>query len=382
VEWTNVSAGYELNCVPDELYESGFAYVAVSAQPIGLTGFERTKAGLLDWDAQRYAGLNIPDEGLCFDIFTQGARAVGPRREIKEIDPMGGLEVRHLIGFGESQSGTRILAYANGVQPLENEFSALMPMLNAGSSADFDAEIAHPDFNEPSAARKSHSRTVISKVRQDTKIPILALNTETEALYYTLAAKQDDSDNFRSWIVTGASHAAFEQMAMMHRISDRDGVSDSMHKYSPYQSSKVEWLPTFGAALNHVLNWVQTGEAPPIAQPMEIDFEARQSKKDEHGNSLGGIRLPEVEVPIARYVAGVGYPLSGFTVPFNEEKLKALYPSHDVYTAGIAAAAKKAWEQGFITESKYEKYIEAAKAAPIPEMPPLPEQRLPSMLKK
>lgn len=61
---------------------------------------------------------------------------------------------------------------------------------------------------------------------------------------------------------------------------------------------------------------------------------------DEHGNTLGGIRTPYVDVPIATLTGlgngpAPGAPpvsffcfISGQTVPFPGEKLAALYPRH------------------------------------------------------
>jgi hypothetical protein len=96
VEWTNVSAGYENNMGdPPGLYTNGFAYVSVSAQPTGIDGFPSRPRGLKAWDNERYGSLAIPDEAVSYDIFTQAARAVGPKRgaESHGVDKMGGLGV-------------------------------------------------------------------------------------------------------------------------------------------------------------------------------------------------------------------------------------------------------------------------------------------------
>jgi hypothetical protein len=105
VEWTNVSEGYDLDfCVPLGLYD-GFAYVAVSAQRVGVDGYTTKPRGLIQWDAERYGSLSIPDDALSYDIYTQAARLVGPRRKVDGVDPLGGLKVRKLIAVGALNPG-------------------------------------------------------------------------------------------------------------------------------------------------------------------------------------------------------------------------------------------------------------------------------------
>jgi len=99
---------------------------------------------------------------------------------------------------------------------------------------------------------------------------------------------------------------------------------------------------------------------------------------DEHGNVLGGVRLPELEVPIAAYttsnsaapgsdfVSGMACGLGGSTEQFSEQKLLQLYPTHDDYVQKYTAAAEKAVADGILLEEDAELAIEAAKNAPIP----------------
>jgi hypothetical protein len=49
--------------------------------------------------------------------------------------------------------------------------------------------------------------------------------------------------------------------------------------------------------------------------------------RDEHGNSLGGLRTPWVEVPDATYLAKFSQknPLRAGLRPFSDEKMKELY---------------------------------------------------------
>ena len=82
VLWNNVSAGYENFTGGDspEVFENGYAYVAVSAQRVGVHGQPDNPQGLRDWDPERYGSLSIPSDDYSFDIYTQVANLVAPDR--------------------------------------------------------------------------------------------------------------------------------------------------------------------------------------------------------------------------------------------------------------------------------------------------------------
>lgn len=363
LEWANVSNGYEVSfCEAPGIYD-GFAYVIVSAQPLGLNGFASNPRGLKRWDDARYGTLSIVDESISYDIFTQAAKAVGPNRTRAGVDPMDGLDVKKLIGVGASQSGSRILAYANGVQPMEQVFDGLIPVICAGHASDFDGTLAHPDWD---AGNRNPSRSIPALVRDDLTAKVLQLNSQTEGLYYA-GLRQPDTDSFRSWEVAGASHAPYRQMRLLYQKTDRDGMSDSMRVYPASRNSEVNWHYTLDAAYVHMQRWVNGGEAPPRFSPLEVNDSGTDYIYDEFGNAKGGIRLPEVEVPIANYIARSGLPLTGYTIFFPVEQLKALYPTHERYVKRVTEAAHTALEAGVILPYRVDDYIRMAETAYVPE---------------
>jgi hypothetical protein len=385
VIWTNVSAGYEISGTPEQF--DGFAYVSVSAQPTGIVGYRSTHAGLVDWDPERYGSLAIPDEGLCYDIFTQAARAIGPGRDTKGPDPMGGLKVRKLIATGASQSGTRIMAYLNGVQPLEHVFDAFIPIVCAGTAGDFESAIAHPDPADVTARHvelteaektspegalaaarsRGHSRAIPTKVRDDLSIPVMAINTETEAFVY-FPRRQPDTDKYRYWEIAGAAHAGGPRGEGRLKMAQRDGLPTpgGNGEYTS-RRSEVDSGAVYEAAMVHVHNWITTDKAPPQQKPMEISGTPLAIVRDTYGNAVGGVRLPELEAPIASY-RGMDErgSIGGQTIPFTPEQIRELYPTHEDYVRRVTAAAHAAQRTGAILPDRAEKYIGDAKAAPIP----------------
>ena len=274
------------------------------------------------------------------------------------MDPMGGLNVRKLIAAGGSQSGNRLLAYTNGIQPIEHTFDAIVPIINAGAASDFEDAIAHPDPNQ-------HSRSVKTKVRDDLTTPVMQINSQAESLYY-YTQRQPDTNFFRSWEIAGGSHAPVRTMQLIRQKTDRDGLTDSINTYSAIRSSEVNWIYTVDAAFQHINVWINGGDPPPQMQPMELSSTKTSYMNDQYGNAKGGIRLPELEVPIARYIAVPTIALGGYTIPFTEAQLKELYPTHEAYVQKVEAAAIAAKDAGVILPYRVEEYVKAAEAAPIP----------------
>src|SRR5207237_5152445 len=82
------------------------------------------------------------------------------------------------------------------------------------------------------------------------------------------------------------------------------------------------------AAIDHLDHWVRTGEAP--ANGPRFTMDGTMHAQDQYGNALGGIRLPPIDVPVARYVSTI-CELGGITVPFPDPQLHMLYPTHAAY---------------------------------------------------
>ena len=130
--------------------------------------------------------------------------------------------------------------------------------------------------------------------------------------------------------------------------------------------STVEWGPTADRALLHVQRWTTDGTPPPTFARIELGTD-RAIVRDGHGNARGGIRLPDVTVPVASYEGGDRPPhpvgLGGRTTAFTAEKLSALYPHHDDHVRLVAAAARAATAAGVITDARAHWYEERAAAS-------------------
>ena len=89
---------------------------------------------------------------------------------------------------------------------------------------------------------------------------------------------------------------------------------------------------------------------------------------DADGNTLGGLRFPELQAPVATYT-GVIAPSPDCTDavnPFTQARIDELYSSHADYVRKYVAATLTLLRGGYILKEDAKKLIEAALARPIP----------------
>jgi hypothetical protein len=368
VEWANVTLGHELIIADLPGIYGGFAHVSVSAQFVGLHGFDTNPMGLVVWDARRYGSLSHPGDSYSYDIFTQAGRAVGPERDRIGVDAMGGLKVSNLIATGASQSGARMLSYINAIAPKERVFDVLMPLIIGGMASGFDDTVLDPNkiLAMPPGELTKLMRPA-TKIRDDLKVPVMLVNSESETMG-CFPCRQPDTDKFRFWEVAGSSHGPQGMTDLMEQKTKRDGVF--VNPFEGAHPSIVMWSPAADAPFVRVKRWIEGG-APPPSQPLiAVSGNPPAIERDEHGIAKGGVRLPDVDVPISSnsgYNAAAGLEaLTGSTQPFPSEKLKVLYPSHEDYVEKVTAAAKSAREAGVILPIAERDYIQRAKASSIP----------------
>ena len=115
--------------------------------------------------------------------------------------------------------------------------------------------------------------------------------------------------------------------------------------------NRISLTPYYDAALHHMNRWVHGGEPPPKQPLIEFAGDPPDVARDSHGIAKGGIRLPQVEAPVATNSAiplepTRGMVLRGSSRPFDAEELAALYRDEADYLAKFEAAAHRAVKVG------------------------------------
>jgi hypothetical protein len=123
------------------------------------------------------------------------------------------------------------------------------------------------------------------------------------------------------------------------------------------------------AAIHQLRSWVAGGSAP--AHGPRYEFSGGTLALDEHGNPKGGIRLPPIDVPVARYVS-TSCSLGGITVPFTDLQLLQLYGTHTTYYAEMAERTDAAVAAGWMLPEDAVDLMERVCAAAVrfPTSPP------------
>lgn len=369
IEWLNVSGG--LDAAPDwvmahnELIRSGYAWVGVSAQKVGIDGGSGiVSLGLKTVDPVRYGSLLHPGDSFSYDMYTQVAQTV---LKPGKIDPLGDLSIRQVIAAGESQSAFRLTTYVNAFST-NNLFDGFFIHSRGAGSAPLSqapqAEVDTPD---------------IVTVRDDLDVPVLMVQTESDLFRLgSYADRQADTDRFRLWEIAGTAHADTYTVAGAADLGDDPSFANVVEITSPVPGIITCDKPinsgpqhfVVSAAFAALQKWITSGTLPTSAPRLAVDPNTRSYLYDSVGNVLAGIRTPYVDAPVAR-LSGEGQTGSGFcflfgtTALLNSTTLDSLYSSHAAYMAFVDNSLADAVEKGFLLQPDAELIRSAAQSSTI-----------------
>ena len=357
-EWLNVSGG--VDAAPDwvqghvELLREGVAWVGVSAQIVGVEGGP-TLLGLMSQPLKvvnpaRYGSLHHPGDSFSYDIFSQAGQAI---RTPSGPNPLGTLKAKRVIAIGESQSASRMVNYVDAIHPVAHIYDGFL-IHSRGSFGAALSEAPQPAIIPPGS-------TVI---RADVDVPVFTVETETDlTLLGYFRARQDDARHFRLWEVAGTAH--YDTYGLGVGTTDvgtspdvaavvimTDAAGGMIHCNTPVNSGPLHYV--LNAALNKLIRWVRTGKAPKSAPRLDVSAGPPITiQRDQHGNALGGIRTPWVDVPIATFTGqqsggSILCLIFGTTTLFDAPTLAALYPTHKAFTSAYDKALKRAVKKGWI----------------------------------
>jgi hypothetical protein len=343
VEWLNVSSGQDTD--PDwrylaaEICRSGYAYVGVSAQQVGISGPQGGEdlAGklmqsmrlpsLVESDEGRYGLLAHPGDAFAYDIFSAVAREL--REDTIILD---GLQPTSVLAIGESQAAAHLTTYVNGLAPRERLFDGFLIHSRGSGAALWDPTSTDFSMVGPGV-----------RLRTDLEVPVLTFETETDVtLLDFAAARQPDTDRLRTWEVAGTAHAdAF-------LIGEAESFLGC-----PGPINRGPQAFVLRAALNHLNRWVHGGPPPPAAPPLAMADKGKLAR-DVDGIARGGIRTAAVDVPAAvlsgepQEGASPLGKLMGSTVPLPAEILQERYGRRDAYLDRCATVTDRAIHEGFL----------------------------------
>jgi hypothetical protein len=355
VEWLNTSIGFDIDggwlLTRDEILREGYAWVGVSAERASVNSLKKA-------NPQRYAQAEITDTDYAFDIYAQASAVI--RQSAQQWGKPAALPVR-LLGMGYSKSASFLFTFMNAFQPVNKALDGYY--LRGATPAAIQVNGWHINILMPS-------------VRSDLTVPVMQVQTEMEVAISWPLSKTRDTDKLRYWEIAGGTHFDQFMLDAMLLSSQQDA-----HLVTPDCSKPPSTLQTQlfdHAALHALRTWITQGTPPPKVARLErtgLGF----VKDDELGNPMGGLRLPDLDVPIARHGLFDNPPRNfwsmwanfacfsgGSTTPLDANTLRSRYPSDRAYFEAYKHASDKLFHDGFLRPAGHVQLLQTAASVKLP----------------
>ena len=240
--------------------------------------------------------------------------------------------------------------------------------------------MATPLSQPPQATYSAQSPTTI---RSDLHVPVFEFETESDVAFSNLTDRlfYGNPKRFRLWEVAGSSHydyyglnigatdigngqgAVKNLAAMQHQGPSSFGCA------MPVNSGGTHWA--LDATVHWLNRWVVEGTPPPRAPLLATtSVSPVVFKRDANGNTIGGVRSPQVDAPIAALTGqsggGAGFCfLFGTTVPFSTTQLDSLYMNHRQFVSAWAHAVARDRASGFLLPADAVELLHSAEISRI-----------------
>jgi hypothetical protein len=397
VEILNPSNSFDLNIgwamMNRQIVANGDAWVGVTGKPISIDA-------LKNFDPVRYGSLSMAnplplddpgnclspvgsvtppsrttEDGLVWDIYTQvGAWVRSDAASNPLAHPSGSAKVtpvRHVYGFGYSQTGGFQFDYINAIQPLVVAADGA-PMFDgyivAGASGRF-VGLVPINQCEPLPSSTTDPRYQF----KDAGTPIIHVMTQSDYLSGVSLRRPDGDtypDLYRHYEMAGAAHATPDELFYSAAPEDIIKANRSVPPMTCNEGPRSRFPSHifFDAFLQNLEAWVEAGVAPPHVDPIVV--QNNQPVLDAYGNVTGGLRSPFLDVPTSTWYAsstGASFCfIAGHEVPFTQAQLLELYPSHGAYVNQVARDVSSLVRDRILTRSDGSDLLTAAAHSSVP----------------
>jgi hypothetical protein len=302
-------------------------------------------------------------------MFSQAGQAIRGNAALM----LEGLTPRKLVAVGESQSAGRLVTYINAIQPRDHAYDGYLVHSRGATGAPLQ-QIAP---GVPAPATPNDAVLPGTLLRDDLDVPVFLFQTETDIAFSKVSVRQSDTNLFRSWEVAGSSHFDWYgldigpndtgngQGAVLNLAAELNPptVTSAGTCNLPINTGGTHWV--LDAAMYWTNQWVTNGTLPPGGEPLQVSsLSPFAFAKDANGNTLGGVRSPQVDAPVAAF-GGIGNTpafcvLFGTTVPLSQVRIAALYNTHGGFVSQWAHAAQNGVNAGFLVAADAEELIQSA----------------------
>lgn len=354
IEWWNSTASFDAGPVWDASAEffarEGWTYVGVTNSNVPITFLRGgcRLGGIIPVAncRQRYATLSLPENGQAYDAVSQIVHAL---RQGGAASPLpADYPVERIFHAGQSQQGGSVISYASDFHFAANDgyFVQIFVLGRAINSGPVCGSEGAPAYPACTPALQGRDRLV----RTDLPVPVIQALSETDlaSAFGPIAqdGRQHDTRSYRYYEMAGTGHAGVHKgvdvVPGLLKLEDTCLNPLNTHADGPVFGSYL-----LNAMWKNLERQVRGRVPPPGGKPISVVDGAIE--RDAFGNALGGLRLPELDLPVASYlptnvvdeenIPGILVPalpllnlfcnLSGSVFPFDPETLSALYPSQE-----------------------------------------------------
>lgn len=359
--------------------ENGHAYVGLTSKPVcvmSLKFFDEDRYRSLDWSSPGPAAQPaVPDpisgsipgteEGLVWDILSQCAAQL---RGGGTDNLLAGFRVDYLYLTGQSQSGAYLNTYVNHFHDL---------LVTAGGRPLFDGFFNSVGALVVRPLRQIRSRRTLGiepGTLRPVATPTISVTAEGDLeLFARITGERmsglrpPDRDiagqKSRYYEVAGASHT---DVSVPVLPSEAEVTRTRFARPAAPPGALANDFP-LGFYLTGLLDrlhlWASAGIEPPRASLLARDGTGR-IVKDEHGNAVGGLRSPYLDVPAATHRAfgeDGDQDIAGTVEYFPPERIAALYGSPEEYLTRFSEHAREQVREGWISAADADRMIDWAK---------------------
>ena len=386
VELLNATNNYDLPVLwsysHDYFTSRGDVWIGITSKPVtiaGLKTFNPTRYAALSWanPNRNETAASCPvlssivggashatEDGLLWDVLSQTGSLV---RSDDPRSPLHGYKVRAVYAAGYSQSAIDLVAYINAIAPRVSGapvFDGYLVGSGFGIAAPLDQCSTAPAAGDPRNVLRSRDAAIVATQSQtDYRDARQAYRADSDAAH----------DRYRYYEAAGPAHVVVEQTNSAANAADthQAGGTTLVEDYATCQAgAKLSTFPgryLLDASFAALEGWVRDGRAPPHAPLLQATGTppGNVTTLDGNGNGLGGVRAPELDVPVATYTESTGASslncsLSGQVVDFSQARLRSLYPTPAAYLSRFVGDTVSVARQGFLTPDDAAEAIAAA----------------------
>ena len=377
----NASSGYDIEDGWDRFHnyclDSGHAYVGVTSKPLcvqALKNFDFARYRSLSWPSAEpvpqpagkygFGSIEGTEEGLVWDILSQTANLL---RCGGKQNCLGGYSVSYLNLSGQSQSGMYLNTYTScfhrylKTKDGRKLFDTYLNIVGVASR--------RPLCQTPFMAQAAR---LPGPVMEKVDSPYILISSEGDMFLFrgmqglSWPEDSDAPDNkIRYYEIPGTPHTNIIcKVLNSYEETDKTGVIRPPIAPETVEGLNDTPLEYYVCGILELLyKWWAFGTAPPKATRFSRDPEGNLVR-DAHGNVIGGLRTPFVDIPAASYLGCSTKfeqgAMCGEKNPFSFEKMTALYGSLEAYLTAFSAYVKGQVEEGFILPADARRMIQWA----------------------